>query len=229
MIPLRDTTRSTGFPLVTAALIALNAYVFWLEITAGPALSRFIQDYAVVPAKLSPLFLHGGFADSGSWAALPTLVTATFLHGSWVHILSNMLYLWVFGDNVENRLGPIGYLSFYLFVGAVGNVGHILANPASATPTLGASGAVAGVLGAYFLMFPRARVLALIPLGIFFTITEVRATFFLLIWFGLQLISGLGTVGAGMANSVAWWAHIGGFVAGMIVIGILGLRKNAYG
>jgi membrane associated rhomboid family serine protease len=228
MIPLKDTTRSTGFPVVTVGLIVVNIYVFWLELTAGPQLYALFERFAVVPAELSPLILAGGLRPLSSWPILVTLTTATFLHGSWLHIIGNMLYLWVFGDNVEGRLSPIVYLGFYLIAGALGNLAHVLANPASTTPTIGASGAVAGVLGAYLLMFPRARVLALIPLGVFFTITEVRATFFLLLWFGLQLLSGLGTVAGRMAEPVAWWAHVGGFVIGVIGAGILGLEGKRY-
>jgi membrane associated rhomboid family serine protease len=228
MIPLRDTTRSTGFPVVTVALIVLNVYVFWLELSAGPGIMGLFEKFAVVPAEIVPALSGGRFLLPSSWPTLTTLVTATFLHGGWFHILGNMLYLWVFGDNVENSFGALGFILFYVTVGILGNLAHVAANPASTTPTIGASGAVAGVLGAYFLLFPRARVLSLIPLGIFFTITEVPATLFLLFWFVLQLLSGLGSVAGQMAHTVAWWAHIGGFVAGMALIQLVGIRRRSF-
>jgi membrane associated rhomboid family serine protease len=140
-----------------------------------------------------------------------------FLHGGWFHLLGNMLYLWVFGDNVEDRIGHGGYLLFYLAAGAAGSLSHIAANPQSAVPTIGASGAIAGILGAYFIFFPRAKVLTLIPIGIFITTAYLPAYLFLVLWFFLQVfnafLSGLSTA----TETVAWWAHIGGFVLGFAV------------
>jgi membrane associated rhomboid family serine protease len=146
------------------------------------------------------------------------LLTSTFLHGGLLHLLGNMLYLWVFGDNVEDRLGHGGYLLFYLAAGAAGSIAHIISNPQSTIPTIGASGAIAGILGAYLLFFPRARVLTLIPIGFFITTAYVPAPLFLFIWFILQVINvSFAGLTAG-AQTVAWWAHIGGFVFGFIFV-----------
>lgn len=214
MIPLRDNTRSRSFPLMTITIIAVNVLVFGYEIgLSEERLLEFFRSYGVVPAELWPPY--EALARGGS-SFLP-LVTATFLHGGWFHIVGNMLFLWVFGDNVEDRLGKINFLGFYLFLGAAANFAHVYANPSSFTPTIGASGAVAGVLGAYFLMFPRSRVLCLVPLGLFFSLAEVPAFIFLFIWFVLQLLNGVASLGVPtqLTSGVAWWAHIIGFAGGV--------------
>ncbi|NPV28433.1 MAG: rhomboid family intramembrane serine protease [Firmicutes bacterium] len=214
MIPLRDSTRSRRFPYVNVALIALNILVFFKEITlAEPELNRFFYAYGVIPARVEALLSAGA-------PLLPLVlpfITAMFLHGNWLHIIGNMLYLWVFGDNVEDRLGHLPYLVFYLLVGMLGSIAHIIANPGSQVPIIGASGAIAGVLGAYFLTFPHARILTLVPLFFFITIIEVPALFFLLFWFIIQLLNGFSAAGLN-ANPVAWWAHVGGFLAGAVLI-----------
>ncbi len=214
MIPLRDSTRSRRFPYVNVALIALNILVFFKEITlAEPELNRFFYAYGVIPAKVEALLSAGA-------PLLPLVlpfITAMFLHGNWLHIIGNMLYLWVFGDNIEDRLGHLPYLVFYLLVGMLGSIAHIIANPGSQVPIIGASGAIAGVLGAYFLTFPHARILTLVPLFFFITIIEVPALFFLLFWFIIQLLNGFSAAGLN-ANPVAWWAHVGGFLAGAALI-----------
>lgn len=179
----------------------------------------FIFRYGVVPARLQEA---GGFLFSlvtGQWTVASTVVTAMFLHGGWMHLIGNMLYLWVFGDNVEDRLGRLQYLLFYLLTGVVANLAQVLADPQSPVPLIGASGAVAGVLGAYFLTYPRARVLTLMPLGIFITMVQVPAVVFLFLWFVLQLLNGVASIGIPqIAGQVAWWAHIGGFITGMVLI-----------
>jgi len=226
MIPLRDTIRSRRFPWITVLLIALNVYVFFVQWTTGPTpeagIAALAQRYGVVPAAIPPL---GMLPQVGIAPYLP-LVTAMFLHGSLLHLLGNMLFLWVFGDNVEDRLGRGRFLAFYLLTGVVGNYVHVLANPSSTIPTIGASGAVAGVLGAYFLAFPRSRIITLIFLFIFITVAEVPAWVFLLVWFGLQVLNGLAALGAPNVSLVAWWAHIAGFVAGAAALLLLSPRRR---
>ena len=177
-----------------------------------------MERYAVVPAR----FASGAFVSTRE---LFTPVTAMFLHAGWMHMLGNMLYLYIFGDNVEDTLGHGGYLLFFLACGIASFAAQILLRPDSAVPNLGASGAIAGVLGAYFLLFPRARVLTLLP---FFLIVEIPAVVFLGLWFLLQFLSGAATLGRAAATSggVAWWAHVGGFVAGMVFLKVFGGRRG---
>lgn len=214
MIPLRDSTRSQHFPYINMALIVLNILIFFKEITlTSQKLNHFFYVFGIVPAKVEAQLAAGTPLLP---LALP-FITAMFLHGNWLHIIGNMLYLWVFGDNVEDRLGHFPYLIFYLLVGIAGSTAHIIANPSSQVPIIGASGAIAGVLGAYFLSFPQARILTLVPLFFFITIIEVPALFFLFFWFLIQLLNGLSNAGL-TANPVAWWAHVGGFLAGTILV-----------
>lgn len=219
MIPLRDNIPSRRFPLMNTALIAANLAVFFHELGLASTgkLHQFILEYGLVPARIDAALLR---PDPTSWSAYSTLITAIFIHGGWVHVLGNMLFLWVFGDNVEDRMGAFRYLVFFLLVGAIGNLAHALANPGLTAPTVGASGAVAGVLGAYMVSYPRARVLTLVFLGIFFTVLEIPAVLFLLYWFFLQVANGVASLSpmARLASGVAWWAHIGGFVSGMVLL-----------
>ncbi|MEW6242680.1 MAG: rhomboid family intramembrane serine protease [Bacillota bacterium] len=225
MIPIRDSIRSGRFPAVTVSIVAVNAVVFVYELLLDQTdLARFFLTFGVIPAR----FLAGGVPGliwANSWVPL---VTSVFIHGGWFHIIGNMLYLWVFGDNVEERLGRTGFLLFYLAAGVLANLSHVLANPSSTMPAVGASGAVAGVLGAYFLMFPGSRVLALIPLGFFLHLAEVPAVLFLFLWFFLQMANGLANLGvvSQATAGVAWWAHIGGFVTGMLVVLLLPRRQR---
>ncbi len=205
---------------MTYILLAANVAVFLYQ-TSLPVgeLNTLLATYGVIPARIgSPLT----FLFPGRWPQLIPLVTAMFLHGGWLHIGTNMLYLWIFGDNVEASMGSGPFLLFYLLAGVLGNMAHVIFNLASAVPTIGASGAIAGVLGAYLVLFPHARVLALIPLGFFFTVAEIPAVIFLAVWFLLQLVSGMFSPAA--AQQVAWWAHIGGFLAGMFLL--LWFRTN---
>lgn len=209
MIPIRDTIPSRRVPFVTHALIVANGIAFLYQLSLGEELFPFVEKHAVVPAR----FVGVAFLSARE---LLTPVTAMFLHGGWMHLLGNMLYLHIFGDNVEDTLGHGRYLLFYLACGAASFVVQILFRPSSPVPNLGASGAIAGVLGAYFLLFPRARVLTLLPL---FVIVEIPAVVFLGFWFLLQFLSGAATLGrASMSGGVAWWAHVGGFVAGMVFL-----------
>lgn len=222
MIPLRDSARPRRTPFVNWALIVINIFIFYKEfMLPDSVLNRVFYYFGVIPSDVTYLVATGASLQP----VMLSFVTAMFLHGGWVHVLGNMLYLWVFGDNVEDRLGHLRYLLFYLAVGIIGSISHVLANPTSEVPVIGASGAVAGVLGAYFVTFPRSRVLTLVPILIFFTIMELPAIIFLAIWFLLQIFNGTASIG-GTANPVAWWAHVGGFVAGVILIKILAPRRK---
>jgi membrane associated rhomboid family serine protease len=209
MFPIGDeNVRTPGVPLVTWLLIALNAVAFLFELSMGyTRLEPFFQSYAVVPTQIT------------QGENLIALVTSMFLHGGWAHIISNMVFLAVFGDNVEAVLGKILYPAFYLLGGVAASLAHVLLNAGSSVPSLGASGAVAAVLGAYVVMFPRARVRVLIFLGLFATVGRVTAFFFLGIWFLTQLLNGVASIGPATAQTagVAYWAHIGGFVVGLVV------------
>jgi membrane associated rhomboid family serine protease len=211
MIPLRDVIPSRTFPFFTITLIALNSIAFLFELTLSePALEQFMRAYGVVPARFSGL----------------SVFTSMFLHAGWLHFLGNMLYLWIFGDNVEDRLGHARFVAFYLLCGAAAVVAHVFMNPASTIPTIGASGAIAGVMGGYFVLYPNSRVLALVPLFIIWEIIEVPAILFLGLWFLMQFFSGVGTMAVrsgAEAGGVAFWAHVAGFLTGMA--GVLVFRK----
>lgn len=225
MIPLRDSTRTRRFPLITIAIIAANVLVFAYELGLDEReLLGLFRAYGVVPSRIWPL----GVVARENPGSFYSLVTATFLHGGWFHIAGNMLFLWVFGDNVEDRFGGLKYLLFYALVGAGANLAHVYANPLSHIPTVGASGAVAGVLGAYFLMFPRSRVLCLVPLGFFLSLMEVPAFVFLFVWFVLQLFNGVASLGVPtqLTHGVAWWAHVAGFAAGVVLVPFFRSRRS---
>ena len=203
MIPLRDTIPSSRVPLVNYAIIAANLLVFGYEASLGGRRAEtFLVHWGLVPRHF----------------ALENLLTSMFLHGSWLHVLGNMLYLYIFGDNVEDRLGHVRYLLFYLLCGCAAGAAQTLSGPDSPVPMVGASGAIAGVSGAYFLFFPGARVVTLVPIFFFLQVMEIPAVVFLLIWFVMQLMLGLAALGAHAgAGGVAFWAHVGGFVAGMVL------------
>lgn len=222
MIPLRDSVRSRRFPWITIIIIAGNVLVFLYEVSLSrPALVDFTMKWGFTPALL---FGPGG-GSAGAISPWLTLVTSTFVHGGWAHILMNMLFLWIFGDNIEDRLGASRFVLFYLLTGVAANLTHALASPGANVPVVGASGAIAGVLGAYFLAFPRARITSLIILGIFVTVAQVPALVFLVVWFGLQLFMGLTSYGVA-GQTVAWWAHVGGFAAGVALYMVLRRREN---
>jgi len=212
MIPIRDTIPSSRVPVVNYLLIAVNLGFFFYEVSLGENLPPFLERYALIPAR----FLGGGYL---SFRELLTPVTAMFLHGGWMHVLGNMLYLYIFGDNVEDTLGHGRYLLFYLACGVASFAVQTGFRPDSAVPNVGASGAIAGVLGAYFFLFPRARVVTLLPLFIIFTVVEIPAVVFLGLWFLIQFLSGAVSLGqAAATGGVAWWAHVGGFVAGIVLL-----------
>jgi membrane associated rhomboid family serine protease len=211
MFPLRDSIRSRHFPVMNWLLVGANALVFLFELSLSPGgREAFIQQFALVPAHLL-----GG--DPRAWL---TLLTSMFMHGGWFHFISNMWILFIFGDNVEDRMGSFPYLVFYLLSGAVAGLLQVFVYPDSLLPTLGASGAIAGVLGAYIFLFPKARVVTFIPIFLFPWIVEIQAFIFLGFWFISQLYSGFAALslpsGADMGG-VAWWAHVGGFVFGLLL------------
>lgn len=214
MIPIRDNIATRGRPWMMYLILAANVGVFIYQLGLPmEELYRLVQVYGVVPANVDNPFM---LLFPSRWVTLVPLLTAQFLHGGWLHIGSNMLYLWIFGDDVECSMGSLRFLVFYLLAGALGNLAHVMANLGSEMPTIGASGAVAGVLGAYLISFPYAKVLTLVPLGFFLTMVEIPAVLFLGFWFLLQVFSGFSAVVG--SQSVAWWAHIGGFAAGMLLI-----------
>jgi membrane associated rhomboid family serine protease len=211
MIPLRDTIPSSRAPLVNYAIIAANVIVFVYEASLGRRAETFLFEWGLVPRDF----------------AFDRLVTSMFLHGGWGHLLGNMLYLYIFGDNVEDRLGHLRYLAFYLLCGIGAGVAQTLTNPGSGIPMVGASGAIAGVSGAYLLFFPHARVVTLVPVFLFLQVMEIPAVFFLVVWFLWQLVSGVATLGHDSVGGVAFWAHIGGFVVGMVLGPVIRRRAPA--
>ena len=215
MIPLRDQNPSRSTPVVTRGLIVLNAAIFLYEVSLGPGLRDFMFSWGLVPARLPAALDLGG--EPLAWTGL-TLVSSMFLHGGWAHLIGNLWYLWIFGDNVEDRFGAPGFLLFYVAAGVAASLLHVFSNLESRVPTLGASGAIAGVLGAYAVMFPRARVITLVPLFPFFQVIPLPAVLMLGLWFVFQFVAGAISVAHGAAGGgVAWWAHIGGFLFGVIV------------
>ena len=210
VIPLRDTIPSSRVPVVNYTIIAANVAVFLHEVTLGSRSEAFISTYGLVPSEFT----------------VTALFTSMFVHAGWLHVLGNMLYLYIFGDNVEDRLGHVRYVVFYFLCGAAAGATHALTAVHSGIPVVGASGAIAGVSGAYFLFFPSSRVVTLVPIFLFIQIIEIPAVFFLLIWFLWQVVSGVVTLGVASSGGVAVWAHVGGFIAGMILGPVLRRREG---
>lgn len=210
MIPLKDNIRHKQFPYVNSFLIIANLVIFIYELSLGPNLVGFIQQYGVIPQKFLAF-------DSLTFDRLLPLFTSMFMHAGLLHIAGNMLFLFIFGDNVEDSMGHFRYFFFFILVGLLSGLAHVYANQSSTIPSLGASGAISGVLGAYFLLYPAARIATLIFLLFFFWVVEVPAWIFLGLWFLLQMISGASQVNSDGAG-VAFWAHVGGFVAGFVLI-----------
>ena len=217
MFPLYDTVRSRKFPLVNLTLILANVLVFLYELQLGPdALKEFIFTWGLIPANV--------FSDpQTSWM---TFFSSMFLHGGWFHIINNVWVLFIFGDNVEAGMGKIRYLVFYMLSGVAAGLLQSYILPSSTVPMIGASGAVAGVLGAYLILFPRSRIASLVPILFIFTIVEIPATLFLIFWFLSQLYSGLGALRGGGDSGIAWWAHIGGFMFGALMVSFFAVRRR---
>ena len=230
MIPIRDDTPRYSTPYMTYFIIALNAVVFLFELSVGAQshreLNGLIYQFGVVPRHFERA-LAGPSPFSLPGLSL-SILTSMFLHGGWLHIIGNMWFLWIFGDNIEDYLGHFMYLLFYLVSGFAAAITHILLNPASNVPTVGASGAIAGVMGAYFVLYPRARVLTLVPLIVFFTFWWLPAWVMLGYWFVVQFLMGTATSIAESQSTggVAVWAHVGGFVAGIVLIKLLPERRR---
>jgi len=228
VVPLRDDNPISTTPIVVYVLLALNVAIFFHELTLNEAaLQQFFNVWAIVPAELTSSFGDGALALNGrperEWF---TLISSQFLHGGWLHVGGNMLYLWVFGNNIEDQLGSVKFLFFYLLCGVLAGLSQWFFDPTSTIPTLGASGAVAGIMGAYIIRFPRAKILTLIPLFIFITTLRIPAIFFLGWWFFQQALYSVASLGATAdmgSGGVAYWAHAGGFVFGAILGPLLGL------
>ncbi len=222
MLPLRDANPTQRTPLVTLGLVVACfvgfAWELGLMASGGEAaLEAFLSKWGVVPAELTAAWASGAYVSQET----ATLITSQFLHGGWFHLLGNMLYLWIFGNNVEDRLGRAGFLVFYLAGGVLAGLSQVAIDPTSTIPTIGASGAIAAVLGAYFVFFPRARVTSLVFLGFFYQLIDVPAIIVLGFWFVLQIIDGIASLGMTEAGGVAVFAHIGGFVAGALAARVL--------
>jgi membrane associated rhomboid family serine protease len=216
MIPLRSSERVYSRPVVTGSLIVVNVLIYYYQWTlwtsSAYVFDQFVTNWGVVPDDLHVI----------------SLFTSMFLHGSWLHVLGNMLFLWVFGRNVEDLIGGTRFLIFYLVCGLVAGLVQVLANLHSSVPTVGASGAIAGVMGAYLIKFPRSQIDTLVLLFVFFTRLAIPAPFYILFWFGLQFLNGFESIGEKnyTGGGVAYFAHIGGFVAGMLLIRLFPARQR---
>jgi membrane associated rhomboid family serine protease len=230
MLPIRDNIQSKNFPVVNTALIGINVVIFLIQLSHIEAIDQFVYLYGLVPARYSNPYFSSQFTLSQQ---LFSFISFMFLHGGFLHLIGNMWTLYIFGDNVEDRLGSFYYLIFYLLSGLVSGLFHLLLNLHSTASTIGASGAVAGVMGAYFLLYPGSRILTLIPIIIIPWFVELPAIFFLGFWFLMQLFNAV--FSSGFGSGIAWWAHIGGFVFGVFALklfvdlpetGYTGLLKN---
>ena len=220
MLPLGDNNPRRTTPFVTWLFIGINILMFMWELSLGPNLERALTGVAFIPARF--------WANPNLVQEFIRTMTSMFLHGGWLHLGGNMLYLWIFGDNIEDRLGHTRYAIFYVLCGILATLAHAVASPMSRLPSIGASGAIAGVLGGYLVLFPHARVTTVIPIFVFVTVREIPAIFVLGMWFVLQFFSGAASIGASQdVGGVAYFAHIGGFVAGMILVVLFGgLRRR---
>lgn len=223
MLPLKDRNPSRTKPVVTIVLIVANLVAFLYELSLGQAVEGWLMATAFVPGKVFGATGHPSLQVGNALLSM-------FLHGGWAHLGGNMLFLWIFGDNVEDRLGHVKFLVFYLLCGFAATYAHAVASPESMLPAIGASGAISGVLGAYLFLYPGARILTLIFLGFFVTTAEIPALVYLPIWFLLQFVSGIASIGVATSagaepGGVAWFAHIGGFIAGPLLLWAMGGRR----
>jgi membrane associated rhomboid family serine protease len=225
MIPLRDTTKSPGFPYVNAALIALNALIFLYEFALGEGMTTFIIRYGLIPVNV--------FSSSSNITITERLypfLTSMFIHAGWLHLIGNMLFLYIFGDNVEGRMGHFKYLIFYIVCGIAAASFQFITNTHSVIPMIGASGAISGVLGAYITFYPRSKILTLVPIFFLIQLVNIPASVFIIIWFLIQFMSGLGTLNLPReTGGVAFWAHIGGFVSGLVLARFFDRRRYLMG
>lgn len=246
MLPLKDNIPSRTTPVVNYLIITVCSLVFLQQVNQTQNEPSLIEQYGMIPARISSpeatirtveprridtpfgiqvMQIERTVAPSAvpAWA---TLLSCVFLHGGWMHFIGNMWFLWIFGDNVEDRYGHLGYLTFYLLCGVAASAAHFAAAPLSTIPTIGASGAIAGVMGSYMLLYPRARVLTLVPLVVILQVLTVPAPLFLGVWFLMQFYQGTAASSSGDAGGVAWWAHIGGFVVGLVLTWFLGSKSR---
>lgn len=223
MIPLRDTIPSRHPPFMTIIMIAACTVAFLYTVNLPPAAAnRLFLSYGLIPARVLTMDFTGGMRFLSFFSSM-------FLHGNWGHLLSNMWALWLFGDNIEDRMGSFRFLLFYLAGGVAAGLVHVFTNPLETAPAIGASGAVAGVMGAYFLLYPTARIVTLVPIFFFPLFIRIPAFFYLGGWFLLQLIQGTAAfLGVSSAGGIAWWAHVGGFVTGMFVVRRFLLRSRRF-
>jgi membrane associated rhomboid family serine protease len=216
MIPLRHTFPHTATAYVNRGLVALNVVIFTAQLFMGAHAEGVIRTFGYLPARL----LHPSSFGYAPWEVALTLGTSLFLHGGFVHLIGNMIYLWVFGGAVEDALGHGRYLVFYIACGAIGSLTHTMLFPTSLVPSIGASGSIAGVLGAFLVLRPRAKIVTLFPLVVYWAIAEIPAIVFLPIWFAMQFFNGFLSIAAARATTevagVAWWAHVGGFAFGAL-------------
>lgn len=219
MIPIRDEIRTHRPPIMNYLLIAANVVVFILQWLSGPNQEAVIFEYALIPANLTTSVNLDNITD---------IFTSMFMHAGFLHLAGNMLYLWIFGDNVEDAMGSIKYLIFYLVGGVIAALTHTFLYPDSQIPTVGASGAISAVLAAYLILYPRSRVLTFIPLGFFMQLRLIPASIVLIVWFILQLFNGVLTISGPELSGTAFWAHIGGFLAGLLITALFfsGAKRN---
>ncbi len=226
MIPLKSDIPLLTFPVMNVLLIVTNVLAFLYELSLSPrAGNRLIFEFGLIPARFDMLIEPTRHAHAALGPTILPLLTCMFLHAGWLHLLGNMLFLWVFGGSVEDRMGHFAYLVFYLVCGLGAGVVHTAFNWGSTVPTIGASGAISGVMGAYIILFPRSRILTLVPLLILFFFWRIPAVLMLGYWFVIQFVSGLNALGGADQGGVAVWAHVGGFVLGALIVLILGLRR----
>ena len=218
MIPIRDQIPTKRVPVINYLLITANVIVFIFQWLAGPYEEKLVYEFALIPAS---------FLSNISLGEITDIFTSMFMHAGFAHIAGNMLYLWIFGDNVEDSMGSLKYLIFYLFGGLVASLTHIFTNPGSQIPTVGASGAIAAVLGAYLILYPQSKVLTIIPLEFFLRLTMVPASIVLGLWFVLQFFSGVLSLGGPDVGGVAFWAHIGGFISGMVLAKLFARKRRS--
>lgn len=221
MIPLHDDNPTRIVPIITVALIVACVLTFFWQLSLGESRQAGVVAFGLIPAVL---FNHGQLpAELNIIPAWTTVFSSMFLHGGWMHLIGNMLYLWIFGNNIEDSMGHTRFILFYLLCGIGAAMAQAIPNPESTIPMIGASGAISGILGAYLLLFPRARVLVLIPIGFYVTTARLPAGAVLVFWFVFQIVNTLLT--AGQQGGVAWGAHLGGFVTGMLLIPFFKHRK----
>jgi hypothetical protein len=219
MIPIRDRNPSGTFPYVTIGIIIVNILIFLYELSLGSGLGEFIMKFGVVPLKVS---YYSQVPDLTFINTFFPFISSMFLHGGFVHLIGNMWFLWIFGDNIEDKLGHFKFIAFYFLCGIIASSVHVFFNSQSNVPCVGGSGAIAGVLGAYMITFPHARVVTIVPLFVFIQVMELPAMVVLGFWFVIQFFNGAATITASTSGAgVAWWAHIGGFAAGVIILYIM--------